>query len=99
MIHQQTRHETAYPHIVKIDGVCGGASIIENTRVAVWHVVDYYYRTGMSVEEILADWDYLKPAQVFSALAYYHDNKEEIDILREMNRYERWQEHNSHALA
>jgi len=99
MIDHQTRHETSYPHIVKIDGVCGGESIIENTRIAVWHVVDYYYRTGMSVEEILADWDYLTPAQVFSALAYYHDHKDEIDRLREANSYERWQEHNSHALA
>jgi len=99
MINHQTRHETSYPHIVKVDGVCGGESIIENTRIAVWHIVDYYYKTGMSVEEILTDWDYLTPAQVFSALAYYHDNKEEIDSLREMNRYERWQEHNSHALA
>src|SRR2546427_11290033 len=99
MIQHQTRHESAYPHIVKIDGVCGGESIIENTRIAVWHIVDYYYKTGMSVEEILTDWDYLTPAQVFSALAYYHDNKEEIDSLRELNRYERWQEHNSHALA
>ena len=99
MIQHQTRHETAYPHIVIVDGVSGGELIIENTRIAVWHIVDYYYKTGMSVEEILADWDYLTPAQVFSALAYYHDNKEEIDRLREMNRYEHWQEYNSHAIA
>jgi len=83
---------TAYPHIVKIDGVCGGEAIIEGTRIAVWHVVDFYYKLGMSIEEILMDWDYLTPAQVFSAMAYYHDNQEEIDRERHENSYEYWKE-------
>ncbi len=91
--------ETAYPHIVKAEGVCGGEAIIEGTRIAVWHLVDYYYKVGMSAEEILAEWDYLAPAQVFSALAYYHDNRDEIDGARHRNSYEYWQEHHSHAVA
>jgi uncharacterized protein (DUF433 family) len=90
---------TAYPHIVKIPGVCGGAAIIEGTRIAVWHIVNYYYNLGMAVEAILADWDYLKPAQVFSALAYYHDNREEIDHLRHSNTYQYYQEHYAHVVA
>jgi uncharacterized protein (DUF433 family) len=92
-------HLTSHPHIVKVDGVCGGEAIIEGTRIAVWHVVGYYYRVGLSVEEILADWDYLNPAQVFSALAYYHDNREEIDRVRYENSYEYWLEHSAHAAA
>ncbi len=92
-------HQTRYPHIVKIEGVCDGAAVIEDTRIAVWHIVGYYYKVGMSVEEILAEWDYLTPAQVFSALAYYHDNKEEIDQARLHNSYEYWQEHHAHAVA
>jgi len=60
---------TAYPHIVKVAGVCGGEAIIEDTRIAVWHIVGYYYKVGMAVEEILADWDYLALAQVFRAFA------------------------------
>lgn len=90
---------TSYPHIVKIDGVCGGDAIIEETRIAVWHIVGYYYRAGMSVEEILAEWDYLTPAQVFSALAYYHDNREEIDRVRWENSYKYWQEHYNHVFT
>lgn len=86
-------NRTSCPHIVKVAGVCGGAATIEGTRIAVWHIVEYYYKVGMSVEEILMDWDYLKPAQVFSSLAYYHDNKDEIDRLRRENSYEYWQEH------
>jgi uncharacterized protein (DUF433 family) len=83
---------TDHPHIVKINGVCGGAAIIEGTRIAVWHVVEYYYKVGMSVEEFLLEWNYLKPAQVFDALAYYHDHREEIDRLRRENSYEYWKD-------
>ena len=92
-------HRTGYPHIVKVDGVCGGQAVIEGTRIAVWHIVDYYYKMGMSVEEILADWDTLLPVQVFSALAYYHGNKQEIDQVRQENSYEYWREHYARATA
>ena len=81
-------HQTSYPHIVKADGICGGQAVIKGTRIAVWHIVGYYYKVGMSVEDILAEWGYLKPAQIFSALAYYHDNQQEIDTVREQNRYD-----------
>lgn len=93
----KTVHRTSYPHIVKVEGVCGGAATIEGTRIAVWHIVGYYYKVGMTVEEILAEWNYLKPAQIFGALAYYHDNREEIDDLRWKNSYEYWQQHHAHA--
>jgi uncharacterized protein (DUF433 family) len=85
-------HVIGYPHIVRVDRVCGGEAIIESTRIAVWHIVGYYYKTGMSVEEILTEWEYLTPAQVFSALAYYHDNRDEIDQVRHRNSYEYWLE-------
>ena len=85
-------HQTDYPHIVKIDSVCGGQAIIAGTRIAVWHIVGYYYKVCMSVEHILAELNYLTPAQVFSALAYYHDHKQEVDEVREQNSYERWQQ-------
>ena len=91
---------TAYPRIVKIDGVLGGQALIEGTRIAVWHMVGYYYKVGMSVEDILAEWNYLEPAQVFSALAYYHDHRAEIDAVREENSYEHWKrEQSTHAAA
>jgi uncharacterized protein (DUF433 family) len=91
---------TEYPHIVRIEGVLGGQRVIEGTRIAVWHLVGYYYKVGMSVEDILAEWDYLHPAQVFSALAYYHDHRAEIDAVRDDNSYERWQQEQlAHASA
>lgn len=94
---EKTVHHTGYPHIVKKEGICGGEAIIEGTRIAVWHLVGYYYQVGMSIEEILMEWDYLIPAQVFSALAYYHDNKDEIDHIRQKNSYETWLKGYAHA--
>ena len=94
-IHKMQR--TAFPHIIRTEGVCGGEAIIEGTRIAVWHIVGYYYKAGMSVEEILTEWLYLTPAQVFSALAYYHDNRDEIDRVRQHNSYELWLENYAHA--
>jgi len=46
----------------------------------------------MSVDAILAGWNHLTPGQVFSALAYYHDNQEEVDRVRARNSYEFWLE-------
>jgi hypothetical protein len=39
------------------------------------------------------------PAQVFDALAYYHDHREEIDQLRWENSYEYWKERQADAAA
>ena len=90
---------TEHPHIVKIEGVCGGAAIIEGTRIAVWHIVDFYYKAEMSVEAILLDLGHLWPAQIFDALSYYHDHREEINRLCWENSYEYWQESHSQAAA
>jgi hypothetical protein len=39
----------------------------------------HYYRSGMSVDEILDAFPFLMPAQVHGALSYYYDNIEQID--------------------
>ena len=88
---------TPYPHIVRTQGVCGGEPVIRGTRIAVRHIVGYYYKAGMSAEEILAKWDYLTPAQVFGALAYYHDNREQINILRQKNSHGHWRGDQTYA--
>lgn len=54
---------------------------IEGTCIAIWDVVGYYYKLGLSVEEILAEWSYMQLTQLFSALSYYHDYQAEIDKL------------------
>lgn len=88
---------TDYHHIVKVAGIYGGEAIIKDTRIAVWHVVEYYYKLGISVEEIVMEWNHLNHAQVFSALAYYHDNKKEVETAIERNSYDYWKEHYADA--
>jgi uncharacterized protein (DUF433 family) len=85
-------YRTSYLRIVNVDvdGAWGGEAIIEGARMAVWLIVGYYYKVGMSVEDILAEWDYLNPSQLFSALAYYRDNRREADEARVRNSSERW---------
>jgi len=41
---------------------------------------------GMSPEEIFATYNHLLLSQVFEALAYYQDNKEEIENFIEQNK-------------
>ena len=94
---RQKTLKTEYPHIVKVESFAGEQTVIEGTRIAVWHIVGYYYRVGMTIDEILAEWDYLTPQQVFSALAYYHDHKTEIDQMRAKNSYEHWLENYAYA--
>jgi uncharacterized protein (DUF433 family) len=68
---------TEHPHIVKVNGVCGGRPVIKGTRTPVQAIVEYY-RLGMSTEEILTELPYITEAQLHDALSYFHDHKEEI---------------------
>ncbi|MBI3354452.1 MAG: DUF433 domain-containing protein [Nitrospirae bacterium] len=68
----------SHPYITHKKGVCGGRSIIEGTRVPVWSIIKWY-KTGMSIEEILRGFSHLTPAQVYDAFSYYYDNQAEIE--------------------
>ena len=78
-----TAPTTVYSHVVKTEGVRGGKACIDNTRIAVSDVV-YSMKEGMSPEQI-AEEDYpdLSLAQVYAAIAYYYDNREEIDAIHD----------------
>jgi uncharacterized protein (DUF433 family) len=69
-----------YPHISKKPEVCGGKACIDRTRIRVMDVVALQSQ-GYAVEEMLEHFDSrpLTPAEVYSALAYYHDHKQEIE--------------------
>jgi uncharacterized protein (DUF433 family) len=67
-----------HPYITRKKGVCGGRSIIEGTRIPVWSII-MWYKTGMSIEEILRGFPHLTPAQVYDAFSYYYDNQGEIE--------------------
>ena len=68
----------SYPHVAKTPGVCGGRARVEGTRIRVYNVV-FLHRDGASDEKIRETYPDLTPAQIHAALAYYYDNREEID--------------------
>ena len=70
-----------HPYITQVEGICNGEPIIIGTRTPVRSIVGYYFNLKYSVDEIVNQLPYLTPAQVFDALSYYHDHKEEIDQL------------------
>jgi uncharacterized protein (DUF433 family) len=68
----------SYPHVTKTPGVCGGKVCIDGSRVRVNNVV-FLHKGGANDEKILEAYPDLTPAQIHAALAYYCDNREEID--------------------
>jgi uncharacterized protein (DUF433 family) len=78
---------TEYPHIVRVQGVCGGRPIIEGTRLPVKLIVGWA-RMGMTPEEIAAQYPGVSIVQVADALAYHKDHPTEIEAeFEEEQRY------------
>jgi uncharacterized protein (DUF433 family) len=69
----------AVGHIVKTKGVVGGKARIAGTRIRVMDVVVWYEHSHWSVKRILKEFPTITAADVHAALAYYHDNREEIE--------------------
>jgi uncharacterized protein (DUF433 family) len=68
--------KTEHPHIVRLEGVCGGEPVIDGLRVTVRHVATLHQR-GESAAEI-AEALNITEAQVFHALSYFFDHRDEI---------------------
>ena len=59
--------------------MCGGKPRISGTRIRVQDVVICHERLNLSADEIVSKYPQLSLASVYSALAYYHDHREDID--------------------
>jgi uncharacterized protein (DUF433 family) len=64
--------------LVSSPNICGGRLRIEGTRITVNQIVTFY-KHGYTPEEIADQYLHLSLAQVYSALAHYHANKQEIE--------------------
>ena len=64
--------------LVSSPNVCGGRLRIEGTRITVNQIV-VLYKQGQTPEGITDQYSHLSLAQVYTALAYYHANREEIE--------------------
>jgi len=67
-------------HIESTPGVCGGKPRIANTRIRVQDVVIWHERLSLSADEIATKYPQVSLADVYAALAYYHDHRAEIEL-------------------
>ena len=66
-------------HIEASPDVCSGKPRIAGTRIRVQDIVAMHEWHGMSADEIVAGYPHISLADVYAALAYYHDHRDEID--------------------
>ena len=66
---------TIYPHLT-IDA--DGTARIGDTRYKVIHLAGEHYLYGWPAEEILRQHSDLKPEEVYSALTYFYDHRDEM---------------------
>jgi uncharacterized protein (DUF433 family) len=70
--------DTVSGHIKITPGVAGGKPRVTGHRITVQAVVVWHERLGLSADEIASEYG-LSLADVYAALAYYYDHREEID--------------------
>ncbi len=89
-----------YPHITKIEGVCGGRPAIGGTRVRVLNIV-FLHKEGYAPEQMLEKYPDLNLAQVHAALAYYYEHQDEINayIAEDEASYETYERHKAEFLS
>lgn len=70
---------TEHPHVIRIEGVHGGRPGIRGTGVSVQMIVEQVH-LGQTPEQIVEDFEgVLTLAQVYDALSYYYEHRNEID--------------------
>ncbi len=73
-------------HITKTPGICGGRACIAGHRIRVMDVVALHERRKLSPAEVVEQYPTITLADVYAALAYYHDNPDEIEAEFEKDR-------------
>lgn len=76
--HRDMSAQVLERHIEITPGIAGGKPRIAGHRITVQDIVIWHERMGRSADEICAEYD-LTLADVYAALAYYFDHREEID--------------------
>lgn len=69
---------TIREHIEATPEVCGGKPRIAGHRIRVQDVVIWHEEMRMSPDEIVLSYPSITLSDVYAALAYYHDHREEI---------------------
>ena len=77
-------------HITKTPGVCGGRACIAGHRIRVQDIVVWHEKRGYSPDEIVDMFAGITLGDVYAALTYYFDNRQEIEA--EFKRSDEWAE-------
>jgi uncharacterized protein (DUF433 family) len=91
-----TAAKIVYSHVTKQPGVRGGRACIDDTRIAVVDVAAIL-KQGRPPEQILLSYPSLSLAQVYAAISYYYENKNEIEA--ELAEDEGWDEEHERRKA
>lgn len=78
-------------HISKAPGICGGRACIGGHRIRVMDIVFLHDIRRMSPSEIVHQYPGITLADVYAALAYYHDHRAEIDA--DFENDQKWDEY------
>lgn len=70
--------EVVHPYIAYSKDIGGGRPIIAGTRTRVSNIVAYH-KLGLSPEELAREFPHLTLSQIYDALSYYYEHREEID--------------------
>lgn len=73
-------------HITKTPGVCGGRACIAGHRIRVMDVVLLHDQGDMTPQAIADEYPGITVADVYAALVYYHDHRDEIEHDFEVHR-------------
>ena len=74
---------TSHPYVISDDSILNGVPIVKGTRTPIRAIAELW-KFGVTPEEIVIRLPHVTLAQVFDALSYYQDHRNEIeqDILR-----------------
>ena len=80
--------EVLSAHITQTPGICGGKACIAGHRIRVADIVVWHEMRGYSADEVVDMFPGITLADVYAALAYYHDHRRDIqaELRREMRR-------------
>jgi uncharacterized protein (DUF433 family) len=73
-------------HIESTPGTCGGKPRIAGSRIRVQDIYIWHELVGRSAEEIVASFPQITLADVYAALTYYWDHRDQIQ--EQMNEEE-----------
>ena len=69
---------TLSQYIEVTEGVCSGRPRIAGHRITVQNVAFWHEKMGLTADQIADEYG-LRLSEVYAALAYYYDNRAEID--------------------